>query len=379
MAKIIIDTNNGCIEWLIKAYPGITDKIAIKSWLEKKPTLANVRSLSNAVRRPIAFFLSNPQIKPESVGGIDKLDTRTIKSEKIDINYKVVVLSEELQKRRQSYIYVATATEIDLLPKFLTFNENDQRGLVDYISATIYPPQERLHTLDKRGLYEYLVSKIEELNILIFKMPAKDKNLRGLALYHDILPIIGIASNDVLVGQIFSIIHELAHVLLKSSMIHNLDTAQYEHSRIERLCNDIAGKVLLQDSYIFNDPIITKLIQKNVTLDDIEEIAEKYNISRNVVLIRLLRSKVITQDVYTTLDGELSEKRKTEPKNKSSGGGKDTHLYTTINQLGQKYCKAIYTGYTHNVISKNDLHYYLGRKDKYCLKIMSKIALKMKK
>ncbi len=377
MTKIIIHVNDDCINWMLRAYPGISRKFPdIESWAADRPTLSSIKGLSKELKRPIAFFLSSPRIKPESVGGIDKLDTRTFRSEKIDINYKVIVLSEELQKRRQSYLYLASATDIDIMPKFLTFKETEKRKIIDYISSTIYPSQERLERLDKRGLYEYLVSKIEDLNILVFKMPAKDKSLRGLALYNDILPIIGIASNDVLAGQIFSIIHELAHILLKSSMVHNADTTEYEHSVIEALCNSITGKVLLPDSYLSNDPLITSLIDKSVSLKEIEYISEKYKISRDVVLLRLLHNKILSQEAYNILEIELDEKRKTEKK--PSGGGKDTHLYTTINQLGQKYCKAVYAGYRSNIISKSDLHYYLGRKDKYCLDIMARIASKVK-
>jgi Zn-dependent peptidase ImmA (M78 family) len=379
MAKIIIDVSNDCIGWVLRAYPGILAKLpAIETWETKKPTLAAVKNLSKEVKRPIAFFLSCPNIKPESVGGIDTLDTRTIKSEELDINYKVVVLSEELQKKRKSYIYIANSTGIDILPKFLTFGESQQRAVVDYIISTVYPSKERLSKLDQRGLYEFLVSKIEDLNVLVFKIPTKDKSLRGVALYHDILPIIGVASGDVLSGQIFTVIHEFAHILLKSTMIHNEDTARYKHSRIESLCNEIAGKVLLQDSFISDDPLITKLLSGEITLDNIADIASKYRISRDVVLIRLLRARILTEEQYTAFDEELTERRKNEPKEKTSGGGSDTHLYTTINQLGNKYCRAVYEGYANNIISKSDLHYYLGRKDKYCLRIMSKIASKVR-
>jgi hypothetical protein len=57
-------------------------------------------------------------------------------------------------------------------------------------------------------------------------------------------------------------------------MIHNSDTYKYEHANIERLCNEVAGKVLLRDEAIYNDSIITKLAtHQDVNLGHIEEIA----------------------------------------------------------------------------------------------------------
>lgn len=383
MSKIIIDVNPKCIDWLLKAYPKIQITVeGIENWKSEKPTLAKVRALAKEVQRPIAFFLSEPKIKPETVGGINNLDTRTILSEKIDINYKIVVLSEELQKRRQDYLQVATAIDIDVMPKFTIFKEKDKVSIIEYIINFIYPPDKKIYALKAKDIYNYIIKKIEDLNILIFKIPSqKDKSLRGLALYHDILPIIGIASNDSIVGQIFSIIHELVHVLLKSSMIHNTDTDKYEFASIEKLCNEITGKVLLQDNAIYNDPIITQLIRlekQELNINYIENIANHYKISRDVVLRRLLDKKIIPKDTYDNLLSVLKEKQK-KMDDKPSGGGKDTHLYTTINQFGMKYCKAIYHGWERGVISKSDLYYYLGRKDKYCIEIMNKIAAKFNK
>jgi hypothetical protein len=204
MSKIIIDINPSCIDWIIKVYPKIKDAIIdIEQWKVKKPTLTKVKELANEIKRPVDFFLSSHKIKPEIIGRIDKLDTRTIKSEAIDINYKVFVLSEELSKRRQGYLQIATAVDIDIMPKFTVFKERDKNNLIEYMVNFIYPSKEKLESLKIKEVYDYIVRKIEDLNILVFKIPQKDKSLRGLALYNDILPIIGVTSSDAMVGGRF--------------------------------------------------------------------------------------------------------------------------------------------------------------------------------
>lgn len=380
MSKITINVENDCVDWIVKAYPNILSKISdLESWKDRKPSLTKVRELTKEIKRPIAFLLSKPKIKAESIGGIDKLDARTINSENIEIDYKTVVLLEVLNKRRSDYLKVAIPAEIDVMPKFPTFKESDKARVIEYIRNFIYPNYQKLQSIkDIKGLYELIVSKIEDLNILVFRNSQTDKKLRGLAIYYDILPIISIPSSDFVVGQIFTLIHELAHILLKNSMVHNKSFLSYSHSSIEKICNEIAGNVLLPNEYILNDDLITSIINKkeDLTLEIINDIANKYKISRDVVLIRLLNRNFINQAQYDVLYNDLENDRK---KPKQSIKGKDIHLYKTINELGMKYCKAIFRGWQQGVINKSDLNYYIGRKDKYCLDIMQKVSKRIKK
>lgn len=375
MAKIVIDVNNECVDWVLKAYPNISLKFPeIVSWKTIKPTLSKLKRLSKEILRPIAFFLSSPKTDPKSVGQIDKIDTRTIESEKIDIDYKIVVLSEELLNKRSKYIEIASFVAEDFQPKFKTFESDDKNKTIEYIANNIYPDEDKLKSLSIKELHEHLISKIEGLNILVFRMQERVASLRGMAIYNDVLPIIAVSSGDSVVGQIFTLIHELAHVLLKSSMVHNSNILNYGHSSIEKICNEISGKVLLKTDSIYSDPEISSLRNVTIELPNIEAVAIKYKISRDVVLRRLLMEKFITKERYDVLLHELKEKRKSEKSKKRSIAGKELHLFTTINKLGMSYCRVVYKGYSKGFISKYDLSNYLGRKDKYCVQIMNKIA-----
>jgi Zn-dependent peptidase ImmA (M78 family) len=270
---------------------------------------------------------------------------------------------------------------LEFLPKFKTFNSKNHKEIIRYIIEVIYPNLDKIQSLKTaKGLYEYLISKIEKLNILIFRISNTESNLRGLAIYNDILPIIAINSSDSDTAKVFTLIHELAHILLQTSMIHNNATINRPHSDIEKLCNSIAGKVLFQHDNIYNDKDITQLLKKPlIQLGDIKQIAEKYCISRDVVIRRMFDSKIIDNNSYDRLNSDLKESRNSEVRTKTTGGGKDTHLYTTINRLGMQYCKAIYQGYSSGYIQRYDLHHYLKRKDQYCVQILDAVSKRLKK
>ena len=53
--------------------------------------------IANAVRKHIAFFLTDPKENPNKVGDKHKLDKRTIESEYIDLDYKLIVLLERFK------------------------------------------------------------------------------------------------------------------------------------------------------------------------------------------------------------------------------------------------------------------------------------------
>jgi len=92
-------------------------------------------------------------------------------------------------------------------------------------------------------------------------------------------------------------------------------------------------------------------------------------------LIRLLNRNFINQDQYENLYKELEGDRKTIKKDIK---GKNIHLYRTINELGTKYCKAVFKGWEQGAITKSDLNYFIGRKDKYCVDIMQIVSKRIK-
>ena len=70
----------------------------------------------------------------------------------------------------------------------------------------------------------------------------------GFAIAAETLPVIAVNRNDALTRRAFSLLHELAHLMIRVSGVSELDTdvnRPPEDQRIEVFCNSVAAAALI--------------------------------------------------------------------------------------------------------------------------------------
>jgi Zn-dependent peptidase ImmA (M78 family) len=72
-----------------------------------------------------------------------------------------------------------------------------------------------------------------------------EKEFRGFSLVDDVAPLVFVNTHQTLNGQIFTLVHEFAHVWRGTSGIGNEDPRFAGQSDIERWCNAVASEVLV--------------------------------------------------------------------------------------------------------------------------------------
>lgn len=158
------------------------------------------------------------------------------------------------------------------------------------------------------------------------------EEFRGFVICDTYAPFVFINSKDAEVAQIFTLVHELAHILLGES---GVDSPQ---PGTERLCNRTAVEFLLPLS------IIDDFAECN-TLPRIKSKAKRYSVSVQTLLIRLVTWEILTEDQYDQL---LAEYQK-QPLKKEQGGGGDYYrnLRSRINpRLLETLVESVRTGDT---------------------------------
>ena len=90
--------------------------------------------------------------------------------------------------------------------------------------------------LESKGVFVFLTSKYRGWSHL-------DKDLvRGMTIYHTILPIIIINDSDAKKAQSFTLFHELGHLLKQESSINGWG---HHQKKMEKWCDEFAGNVLM--------------------------------------------------------------------------------------------------------------------------------------
>ena len=202
---------------------------------------------------------------------------------------------------------------------------------------------------------------IQAHGVFVFKDSFQESNFSGFCLYDEHFPIIYIKNNESKNRQIFTLFHELAHILFRTSGFDPIDENYFRSQltdktqKIETMCNEFAGAFLVPD----------ESLPHQVELKDIKKLAHNYSVSQEVLLIRLLKNKIISKKVYSQYKQEIVD-QKTKRKKKSKGGN---YYATKETYLGEKYISLVFKKYHQKQISLNQLAEFLDVKPKTALQI----------
>jgi Zn-dependent peptidase ImmA (M78 family) len=180
----------------------------------------------------------------------------------------------------------------------------------------------------------------------------------GFCLYDKVFPIIYVNNSAAKTRQIFTLFHELAHLLFHTS---GIDTIGHKYipalpapaRRIEVLCNRFAAQFLVPEA-AFRDAI-AGLDRSETTA---ELLAARFHVSREFVYRKFLDQGMITQEAYIEAADRWADQR-------ISGGSGGNPYWTRIVYLGREYIKLALSQYHQNRIDQRQLAEYLDSKPRH--------------
>ena len=147
---------------------------------------------------------------------------------------------------------------------------------------------------------------------------------RGFALADDIAPFVVINDNDATSARSFTLIHELAHLLVGASGVSGPVRGLSSNS-VERICNDVASHFLLPPEALVNLSPDIRGADAPRAMSLSADIATAWNISQGVVIYRFALNGWISEEVAGTLFGafaqrwRLEKQRNKEERNPEAG------------------------------------------------------------
>lgn len=151
--------------------------------------------------------------------------------------------------------------------------------------------------------------KLQTAGIYVIVGDFPREEARGFSLWNpDLIPMIIVSGNEASAAQIFTLFHELAHILLRSDAMCLKKESDTFLGTIETWCNKVAAAALVP-SYDLSD-LLAKWRQTTVrewALDDLYEIARVYKVSRHVIAIRLEELGFAPKGYYNRLKLTLDQ------------------------------------------------------------------------
>ncbi len=203
-------------------------------------------------------------------------------------------------------------------------------------------------------------STFHRVGVTVFKDAFREDEFCGFSLYDVDFPVIYVNNSNAKTRQIFTLFHELAHLLHRTSGVdmtrefhESLPTVK---SRIESNCNQLAASILVPDAEFYLARIPGRADRREA-----HRLARHFSVSREVIYRKFLDRKWIAQAEYEAAASEWAEQLTFKPKKKSGG---DTYR-TWLTYLGEEYVTLAFRRYYEERIDDEELADYLGIKPKY--------------
>ena len=228
---------------------------------------------------------------------------------------------------------------------------------------------------DGRAGFNAWRSRIENMGALVFQTTRfTSQEASGFAIAADTLPVIAVNRNDALTRRTFSLVHELAHLIIHVSGVSDLETDANrppEDQRIEVFCNQVAAAALIPRAILLAEPPVVAQGPRSTNWNDAEiaDLARQFNVSREALLRRLLTFDRTTNEFYRQKRAQLideylaSQARKKEQA--ATADIKRNMPQETVSNFGRRLVNMLLDNYHQDRLTLSEVSGYLGLKVKH--------------
>lgn len=298
------------------------------------PTIRQAQTLAKAYKRPFALFFL-PEV-PRDFQPLQDFRKPGSKS----LTTSSIFIIREIQQQQAWISDLHAENEDDKLPFVGRFSikDNPQEVAKDILTTlkltpTFYktdnPIREWIDAAETAGIF------VSRTSFIHSKLKLDSEELQGFAIADPYAPFIFINSDDWNAPQLFTLVHELAHIWIAETGISNEVQPEVKNKDkfhpVELFCNEVAANALMPSAVIQN--IDTSAFQNST---EVFRIAKQLGVSSFALLVRALNLSLITLPVYQKLkkqaDIDYAEylkkeaDRKSKLKDKEKKGGPNYFL-----------------------------------------------------
>ena len=301
MATVPSNANKVMLRWARKKADMTVEQVAeieklnaekIAKWEEGEgtPSLAVLTRLSRRYRYPLmVFYLSEP---PSAFGVVRdfRLLPHGVSRKFSPALRRAIWIAQERQIWASAYLedmgqpksmHVGTYSP-DAPPEALG------KDLRTMLGATIY---DQTHCRGFSAAFVYWRRLCEAMGVFVFQANGVDvEEMRGFSLPDPYAPAVVVNSRDEFLPKIFSMIHELVHILIGEASVSGAGKKAFApapRKKIERFCNQVATEVLVPKADF------VPRVPKN-WMDHEEEIlhqlAQTYWVSKSVIALHCMNA-----------------------------------------------------------------------------------------
>ena len=321
----------------------------LKEWEEgvSQPTIRQAQTLAKSYKRPFALFFL-----PEVPRDFQPLqDFRRTGSKQLTTS-SVFIIREVQQK--QAWISEVYAENQEARHPFVgrfSIKADPQTVAADILTTlklnpaaykTGNPIKEWIDAAEKKGIF---VSRTSFINTRL-KLDAEE--LQGFAIADPYAPFVFVNSEDWNAPQLFTLVHELAHIWIAETGISNDIEPEIKNKGrlhpVELFCNEVAANALMPKAIMQGLDAVVFQHSKNVF-----KTAKQLGVSSFALLVRAYNLHLIPLPTYQTLKKQaeieyaafLKREEEKNAKNKEENKPAPIYYPTVISRNGRLFIQTV--------------------------------------
>lgn len=313
-----------------------TSKLAAILKGNEEFSVSQLKKIATFFNKGLLFFLESG---PVDETRLRTAGFRTLSNENPNLDPKLKSLIERAERQRQVFLGLLE-TNGDLASR--DFKPPLLIGLsINDASSTI---RNWLQLGNQLDFVSYRAA-IEKQGILVFRSNGfagkwqipSDSGICGFSIFHKRYPIIFVRKQESEKRQLFTLIHELGHLLLHSTgFIDELDDL-YSHTGKERQANAFAGNLLVPPEFLNQIDLRNKPHSYQNYDAWLKDFSRLWGVSVEVILRRLLDSNDITKNEYES----YRTWKNTVPKVEKSGGTRKYRFNEPKHIFGDTFVRTV--------------------------------------
>lgn len=349
--SVRVEVRPEMLEWA-RARSGIADE----SWARRfprydawmaggpAPTLKQLEDFARKTHTPAGFlFLDEPPIESVPIPDFRTVGDRGVRTDgaapsadMLDVIYVCQARQEwyrdhQLLNGEAALDFVGSASVRDAVDEVA----GQMRELLDWNTVS------RANCRTRDAALTWLREHAEAAGVLVMisgivgadtHRTLDPREFRGFALADRYSSVVFVNGADSKAAQVFTLVHELAHLWLGESALSDLDASSAQSNAVERWCNQVAAETLVPMAEFreFTDQAVRP---------QLSEMAEYFRVSTQMILGRLREAGTLTWAEYLAeLEAERQRFEATAAVERSSGGN---YYNTKPVMVGKRFARAL--------------------------------------
>jgi len=372
-----VDINSNMLNWAITRAGFAIDEFlqknpTVEKWLtqERQPTVKQLESFSKKVNIPFGYLMLETPPK-------EQLPIPFFRSEKGAVNqvslpiYDTILLLQNRQNWLTEYL---KDNDFPTLPFVGKYDEKtDFQTIVADIRTTLKLEENWAATYKTwEDALNKLTETIENAGIVVTfngvvgnntHRPIEVKDCRGFVLVNEYVPFLFVNNRDAKAAQMFTLMHELAHIWLGESAGFDNPKMLPADDPVEQLCDKVAAELLVSENLLR-----TAWIEQQ----NIKKLARKFKVSPIVIGRRAMDLNLLSQSDFFKFYNNYIKDHYYKKSNQGSGGD---FLATSKKRVSLRFAGFIHRALQQRQITHLDAYRLTGLKGETYQKFVDKNLL----